>query len=372
MGIEALRQAARELEAGRNCALATVVRTQGCTPRGPGARLLLTSSGQVVGSVGGGALEAWIVEQARDSLATGNVHLVEFATDDGDWAESEETCGGWVEALVQPLHPDTETSRALETFLAARHGGGPKPLLFTGLDWTDLRKRPRFHSSGSAGEAAAGTCLPEDFLISEAMRRAAEEAERLDSPVLVTCGGDCLLVEPLPESLDVVVLGAGRLGRETALLAQRCGFPVAVADDRPDRLTRLKNVDAFRVADMNNALRELAGHRNPLTGSTLVVITSRDPRFDETLLREALASPAPYIALPCTEGQRDDLFRKLLEEGYSQEDLDRVECPGGLDLGGLSPEELAVGIVARLIQLRAKERARETADPGTRGPDPAG
>ncbi|MGB8427741.1 MAG: XdhC family protein, partial [Desulfobacterales bacterium] len=115
---------------------------------------------------------------------------------------------------------------------------------------------------------------------------------------------------------------------------------------------RFPEADEIRVAtDFASALDGRAIDR-----SAYIVIVTRGHLHDQTVLRQALHTPAAYIGMIGSRSKRDKIFSTLLREGFTDDDLKRVHAPIGLDIGAETPEEIALSIVAELVQVRAQKR----------------
>lgn len=170
------------------------------------------------------------------------------------------------------------------------------------------------------------------------------------------CGGQMdVFIDPIMPTPRVCVIGAGHVGYHTAHLAATVGFRVVVVDDRasfadPSRFPTAERVD---VADIPDWLRTA-----PIDPRDYLVLVTRGHREDLDALRAALARGAAYIGLIGSRAKIARLYARLGTEGVDRADLSNVHAPIGLDLGAVTPEEIAVSIVAELI---AHRRGRLTA-----------
>jgi len=199
------------------------------------------------------------------------------------------------------------------------------------------------------GSLIGSVGLPESVLL-EAIRgsRAA--------PLLRTIALDRrrLVIEPAVTPSPLFLFGAGHVAVPTARLAAMVGFRVEVVDDRVEFANRQRfpEADGVRViADFARALEGL-----PIDARSGIVILTRGHHYDRTVLAQALRSPARYIGMIGSRRKRDAIYASLLAEGFSTADLERVHSPIGLPISADSPEEIAVSIVAELIQERARKR----------------
>jgi xanthine dehydrogenase accessory factor len=180
----------------------------------------------------------------------------------------------------------------------------------------------------------------------------------------LVCGGSVLVfVEPLAPPPRLVVLGAGHVGRALAQAARFAGFRVTVVDDRPEY------ADPARVPDAHEVV--VGGFGEVFSGlvvgeDSCIVVATRGHKQDFTAVRAALGTPARYIGLVGSRRKRGLLHEHLAAEGFGPEQRDRVVTPAGVPIGAVSPEEIAVSIVAQMIAVR-RDHGAATGGPAPRG-----
>ena len=172
----------------------------------------------------------------------------------------------------------------------------------------------------------------------------------------LVCGGTLeIFVEPvLPRPL-LYIFGAGHVGYELSKVAARAGFDTIVADDREAYANQERFAEARQVIaeDFDRALAGIAP-----SDSSYIVIATRGHRDDMRVLRWAVKTQARYIGMIGSKRKAITIFRELTKEGLKPELFDRVHSPVGLDIGAVTPEEIAVAIAAELIGIRrGAERA---------------
>ena len=170
----------------------------------------------------------------------------------------------------------------------------------------------------------------------------------------VTLGESVILIDPVLRAEIVFILGAGHVAQPTARLATLVGFRVRVVDYRAayanaDRFPEAEQVRV--VADFGSALKGFAIDR-----SGFIVIVTRGHLHDQTVLMQALRTEAAYIGMIGSRSKRDQIFKALLKQGFTEADLKPVHSPIGLDIGAETPAEIALSIVAELVKVRAKGR----------------
>ena len=162
-----------------------------------------------------------------------------------------------------------------------------------------------------------------------------------------------VFVEPVVSDPVLYIFGAGHVSRQTVPCACRVGFQVVVIDDRPDFADTVHFPDA---RDVYHLPFEGVMDRLPVHGLSYLVIVTRGHMHDKNVLAQALKTKAAYIGMIGSTRKRDIIYKKLLEEGFTQKDLSRVHSPIGLDIGAETPEEIAISIVAELIKVRAGQQ----------------
>ena len=175
----------------------------------------------------------------------------------------------------------------------------------------------------------------------------------------MVCGGQVLVyIEPVLPEPRLVVLGAGHVGRAVAQAAAAAGFRVTVIDDRAEHAAPERFPDAERilVGDFPSTL-EGAG----IDDNTYLLVATRGHLHDFEAVAAALRTPARYVGLVGSRRKRKLLFEELERRGFDAATRARVVTPAGLAIGSVTPEEIAVSIVAQMIEFR---RSRERTDRG--------
>jgi len=343
---EILDETLRLLESGQDFALVKLAADRGSTPRAAGAEMLVRRDGSIAGTIGGGLLELTMMKAAREVLEERRSRVTDMGltgTDVG--SEDEMICGGSAEVLV--TYVPAGDSVLLEVCRAARAAerAQRRAWLFTLLP----------AATGDAGGVAVEYCLlGDDDSVAGAQTcdpgalRATIGKVAVHGPATLP-DGRTVLVEPLEPAATVLICGGGHVGQALAPVALAAGFRVVVLDDREE----FANPQRFAGATV--VLAPLAGAlaRVGVAAHSYVVIVTRGHVHDIDVLRQALRSPARYVGLMASRGKRARIWSTMKEDGFSEDDLARVHSPIGLDIGAETPAELAVSIVAELIQVRA-------------------
>ncbi len=236
----------------RPCALATIVQAIGSSPQREGAKLLVRDDGSTIGTLGGGCVEAEVINAARAVMKDG-------------------------------------TPRTFPFELTERHGG-------------------------------------------------------------LVCGGKIVVyIEPVIPRHHLVILGGGHVGKALTAVARLSGFRTTVVDDRAEYANREYLPDAHDVVVSDFRTAFSAVHAG---SDAYVVIATRGHNHDLDALKAALGTDARYISLVGSRRKRAVLFRMLRDEGLPDSDIKRVITPAGLSIGSVTPEEIAISIMAQIIQQR--------------------
>jgi len=240
---------------GQKCALATIVQVNGSIPSYESAKLLVREDGSMLGTIGGGCVEAEVWNVARDVMQS---------------------------------------------------------------------ERPR-HMNFSLGQDAA-----------------------YDNGLI--CGGQLsVFVEPVVPQPRVYVFGAGHISKSISKIANMAGFASVIVDNRE----AFANRDRFPEADEIFAEEyEEVFPKLPIRDTSYVVIVTRGHRDDMRVMRWAVGTNAKYIAMIGSKRKVIGVVKELEKEGIAREAFERTFAPMGLDIGAITPEEIAVSIVAEMIAMR--------------------
>ena len=294
---------------GDRIALATVVATRRSAPRPVGAKLAVSEGGELFGSVSGGCVESDVAVQDAEVIEDGKPRLLTYGiTDDMAWNVGL-PCGGEIDVFVERFEgelPDSAEPAVALTVLTGERAGEHR-------------------------------LLPGD------------EVEPGPSRVL-ELDGETVFAEVLGPPPRLIVVGGIDTAEELCRSAKALGWRTAVADPRPGLVTRerLPSPDELVVAWPAEALEQLAPGAD-----TAVVVLTHEERLDVPALVSALVSEAFYVGAIGSRRTQGKRRERLLEAGVGEEELERLAGPAGLDLGGHSPAETALSILAEVLAVRA-------------------
>lgn len=345
--IKLLQSMCHLLEEGEDLVLATVIGHSGSTPRSVGTKMVVRPDGAIIGTIGGGLVEFHAQKLAREVFKTGKAltETVEFSGADAA-ATDQMICGGRMELLLELITADPENLKELKDLIVAMQKGH-KGLLVKVLDTAGEETRRMEWCLAHNNCVTLGTFTSPDSLITFLTG----EVSRAKQPLAVTVEEKRFFVEPTVFPGTLFLFGAGHVSRPVAELASVVDFQTVVLDDRAE----FSNAERFPRADQVKVIPSFprAFERLEIDGDSYVVILTRGHLHDKTVLEQALKSGAGYIGMIGSRRKRDLIYSELLTKGFSQSDLERVHAPIGLAIGAETPEEIAVSIVAELIQVRA-------------------
>jgi xanthine dehydrogenase accessory factor len=240
---------------GQRCALATIVDAHGSIPSYQTAKLLVREDGSILGTIGGGCVEAEVWNTAREVLHTGKPKCLSFNLGEDAAYDNSLICGGQLEVLVEPILPQ------------------PRAFIF----------------------------------------------------------------------------GAGHISRSLSQVASLAGFGVVVIDDRETFACRERFPEAEEViaGEYEQVFPKLA-----VNDASYLIIATRGHRDDLRVLRWAVTTPARYVAMIGSRRKVLSIVQQLESEGVSHQALQSVHAPMGLEIGAVTPEEIAVSVLAEMIAVR--------------------
>jgi xanthine dehydrogenase accessory factor len=272
-----------------------------------------------------------------------------------DVEKSEMLCGGDAEVFLEPVFQDNPDHIDILRKAVEVVGRGGTGMMVTAVDvnkW-EGKQVPKIFLESDAGSVGslAGQPQIEDQLAVEM-----SSILKKRQPINITLGGAEgeqieFYVEPVMSEPVLYVFGGGHVSLQIVPMAALVGFKVVVIDDRPEFADPKKFPDATSVHEYPF---EGVFDRLTIDQSSYIVIVTRGHLHDRTVVTQALKTEARYIGMMGSRRKKALVYKKLLEEGFTQADLDRIYSPIGIGIDAETPEELAVSIVAELIKVRAE------------------
>ena len=340
--------------------LATVIGTSGSTPASALARMVVSETGErLSGTIGGGCIEADVILAARNLAVSGKSSVMTFTLDE-DHVESGMLCGGTLDVFIEPV---TGRDLGFIESLRERRDSGDDSIRGT-LVGGDGAVLDRFLvpaplqglSPASLPLATPGTPPGDSLRLTRrllpergALESALDDICRRGSAARIPVREGHLILELVAGAPSLFLFGGGHVSRAVSGIAAAAGFRVTVIDDRPEFASPALFPDAVRTiaADFVEAFTHIA-----VKPSSSIVIVTRGHKADEMVLEAAAATPAAYIGMIGSRKKVAATFERLLARGVPSEALRRVRAPIGLDIGAVTPGEIAVSIVGELIHAR--------------------
>ena len=295
---------------GDKVAIATVVATRRSAPRPVGAKFAISDQGEMCGSVSGGCVENDVVLAAQDVLAGGPPRLLTYGITDDMAFEIGLPCGGEIDVFVEELPSNRLLQADVRLVVVAGEGVGEE--------------------------------INDPELVEGARRRGVSHVLGLE--------GRTVLADVSAPPPRLFVYGAVDTAEALCRAAKLLGWRTVVADARASFATpeRMPSADELLLLWPDDALAQV----EPDLGTAVVVLT-HDDKFDLPLIRGALASDAFYVGWIGSHRNQERRRGLLREDGVTDDELDRVSGPTGLDIGAATPAETAVSILAEIIAARS-------------------
>ncbi|MFH1755980.1 MAG: XdhC family protein [Candidatus Latescibacterota bacterium] len=347
-------------------AVATIVETKGSSPQVPGASALFSPSGLIAGTLGGGWLEAAAQTKVLAAIGAGRTCLSAFSLRSHIDAEEGAICGGDIQILI-----DARPAEHSGTFAALAHSLDQRE---SGVLLTLLTRAAGGDVTISRHWICGGTLSGEGTSPAEGILPAMDVPSGLapynnDITQAIAGGRTCLLnlqmdasmqddrerllfVEPIQPSPDLVIVGAGHIGRALTHLGSLLNFEVTVIDDRAEFANKAMLPDADHII-IDSAGRALAAWAKKAV--SYFVIVTHGHQQDADALRQVITSGAAYIGMIGSTRKIALMRDKFIKQGWATaEQFDRVHAPIGIDIPCETVEEIAVSIAAELVAVRKR------------------
>ena len=339
---------------GQKAVLSTIVASKGSLPMSKKAKMLVRPDGQIVGTVGGGCLEADVWAEARQVMETGEPTLQRFILTEEHAGEDGLNCGGNVEIFTEPLYAgrSEEVLREIAKIRAER-GSGVLATLVSGGDEASqsakLLVRADRTTLGTLGCPAADAAVLAEVEGMDAIPEDLLKVIDLEGGAAEDRGALKVFLESICPEPTLYLFGGGHVSFAIARVAHTVGFRIVVIDDRP----MFANRERFPMADETLTLEmETAFEHLTIDGLSYILAVTRGHQHDKPVVEQAVETDAAYIGMIGSRRKIALMWKELEEKGIPRERLEEVHAPLGLDIGADNPEEIAVSVVAELIQVR--------------------
>ena len=331
--VSPIAQARQWVEKGRRVALATVISTWGSSPRPVGSQLVVSDAEDFAGSVSGGCIESTILTEAQFIIRDNSPKRLSVGIDDKQAWDYGLGCGGFIDIYVDPV-------------------ASWEPVLATLTDLAD-RQQSFCLITNLSDSSKALYCpgLPEvSFGLDDALQSAAGHAIESGFSRLEQRADDAFFLHVFTPPTQIIVGGAVHIAQPLVVMAQVMGYPCAIIDPRTAFATeqRFPGVDLI-VEHPKTALNKIDWQK-----VSAVVALSHSPQFDDPLLIHAIEAGVDYIGALGSKKTHADRIDRLRNVGLSNDRLERIHGPVGLDIGSRTPAEIALSILAEITHSRRK------------------
>lgn len=298
---------------GQGAVIATVVQTWGSAPRPVGSQLAIRRDGHMEGSVSGGCVEGAVIVEALEAIEDGKARLLEFGVSDDEAFAVGLACGGNIRVLVEPV-------------------GGAMPVdVLSALVEARNARQPIAYVADLNGDARR-------------LGRAEDHADRFrrDQSGVEDDGRTFVAVHNPP--LRMIVVGGVHIAQHLLPLAQSCGFDPILVDPRPAFGSAARFPGVQILDDWPDDALASAG----LDARTAVVTLTHDAKLDDPAIMAALTSDVFYLGCLGSTRTHGKRVTRLKDAGFTDDQIARIHGPVGLDIGGQSPAEIAVSVMAQV------------------------
>ena len=305
----------KQLKMGKPCLLATIISSFGSTPRSSGAYMVVGEGGRICGTIGGGSLEYNVILQGQEQIAQQKNFIYKYTLTMEGSAELGMICGGTCTILCQYLAADD------------------LPLIQEAMRIMESKEQ-------------YWLLLP----VLEGKLQILQGASEIQRNGLIKIGDNQYYAERFNFDGKVYIFGGGHLAQEVVPVLSHLGFRCVVLDDReefskPELFTGAEEVLCVDFKDLAKAVQ--------ITENDYVAVMTRGHLHDADVERFVLKTSAHYIGVVGSRRKAKLTRETLRGEGFTEEQLDRIITPIGLEIGSETPAEIAISIAAQLIQVRA-------------------
>jgi len=337
------------LKKDKSLALATIVFSQGGTPRKVGAKMIIKHNRDIIGTIGGGNIENIVVKEATEVFKQEKSLLKKHLMDYG--SDTDMICGGEMDIFIDFLGKNEESLlENIDKLISNGESIALATIISEGKNHlTNLGKKIIVKSDKTAVGDIDNTGLKK-WIIKESLKIFKERRSKIERCSLKH-GEVNLFIDFIPGEQILIVAGGGHIGKSLVEMGKILDFTTVVIDNRQGYANRNRFPTADRVlcSDFKKAFSKLK-----LAENSNVVIVTYTHKYDYEILKEVIRSGAGYIGCIGSQAKAKSIFDKLAKEGFTKEEISSVYLPAGLDLGDDTPAGIALSILAEIIKTKKK------------------
>lgn len=330
--LEALKSG---LENGQKAVLCTIIDNSGFCPRGKGAHMLVSEKSGTIGTVGGGQVEYEAEIKAKELLKTGKNFIQDYRICPDEFSDTDKSCSGNITILFQYMDKSSSDFCDRAQALINKHDDA----WIVARISPDFKWEMGFYTPAGGFESINGG---DDFL--PLLGRKAKQNKNKD--------GFRLYAEPVSLAGQVYLFGGGHVAQAVAPLLRSVGFRYVLFEERRQFALPDLFPDAEKIVfgSFENIAKEVS-----ITENDFVLIMARSHQNDYALQVQVLKTPACYIGVIGSAEKYKQLCGRLIKDGFSSHEINRIITPVGLPIKAETPAEIAVSIVAQMIRVRAEQ-----------------
>jgi xanthine dehydrogenase accessory factor len=314
---------------GRDVALATVIKTWGSSPRPAGSQLIMDHTGAFEGSVSGGCIEGAVITEGLEVLRTGESKNLTFGVTSAQAWEVGLACGGEISIYIEKV-----TSTSMLEDLESMRAKNQSVCVITDLEKGEKILLP------IDGDERMHALFPDSG-------KAILDAVKTEHNISFISNGHHYFFHVFFPAFEIIIVGAVHIAQQLVQIARIIGYKVTVIDPREAFANRNRFPDVPIFIQWPD--EALPGR---LHSRTALVTLTHDPKLDDPALIEGLKSDAFYIGALGSRSTHADRISRLSSAGFSKDNLERIHGPVGLSIGALSQAEIAISIIAQIIEKR--------------------
>ncbi len=334
-----LPQITQWIQSGKRFAIARVIQTWGSSPRPVGSSLIVSDDGEISGSVSGGCVEGSVIKEASQVIANKSAKLLSFGVSDDEAWSVGLTCGGKIQVYLQYYSVDSSSQAAVWGLLRRSILENRHCILVTAL--LDSESKISFIDDKNI---LTGSPLPESVVAN------ASEAYDHRRHEIVTAGETTYFIHIFPAKSRLLIIGAAHITVDLVQLAAMHDFETWVVDPRGVFASKIRfpvKPDHLLVDYPSEVLNDIV-----LDGYTYAVILSHDPKIDDNALHILLRSNVAYIGALGSRKTHEKRMERLTRDGFSIEEISRIESPVGIDIHAQGAKEIALSIMGSVIKVK--------------------
>lgn len=325
----------------RKAALCTQIERKGSVPRKDYPMMLVDEFGDIIGTIGGGALEHSAIELAKSIIKTGNSVIKTFDLTNQDVEQSGSICGGSTTILIEPF--TKEIRKILNSVINDK-------VINDNVLVTSISSNKKVTVSRKRITKDYHLTFPKKVV------KAIEDALKQRDSKSIKIGDEYYLIQYLGIKPTLHLFGAGHVGQAVAEMAHFIDIDTKIYDERKDLATneRFPFANELNCSEINDVIKNIS-----INSNDFVLVATRGHKHDFEVMQWLLKLEIDYVSLVSSDKKWQLLSRALKKEGFTEEAINRVHSPVGLDIGSETVPEIAISIISEIVNHYRKGKRSE-------------